>query len=112
MSTRDEYVANLKSQLDRWNADVGRWEARAKAANEDVKERYAAQLERLAAGREKAAYQLRLLENASADAWTDVRSGVDEAWDLMREAIREARMHFERIPPPPAPASKAAAPKY
>ena len=30
MKTRDEYVAKLKSQLDRWNADMSQWETQAK----------------------------------------------------------------------------------
>jgi len=29
MSKRDEYVEKLKGQLDQWNAEVAKWEAKA-----------------------------------------------------------------------------------
>ncbi len=96
MTTRDEYVANLKTQLDRWNADMEVWEAKAKSAQEDAKKRYEEQLKVLAEQREKAQYNLRLLESASAAAWTEISRGADEAWERMREAVAQARTHFEK----------------
>jgi len=96
MTTRDDYIAKLKGQLDRWNADVTRWEAQASAASADLKKQYAKQLEILRAQREVARYNLRLVEDASATAWTDLSKGADEAWARMREAIANARSHFEK----------------
>lgn len=96
MTTRDEYVAKLKTQLDRWNADVTRWEAQTKTAQEDAKKQYVKQLELLRAQREKALYNLRLLDGASATAWGELTKGADEAWDRMRQAIEQARTHFEK----------------
>lgn len=96
MKTRDEYVAKLKTQLDRWNADVAKWEAQAGAAKADAKKRYAKQLEIVRAQQEVARYNLRLVEDASATAWTDLSKGADEAWAKMREAIAKARSHFEK----------------
>ena len=40
MKTRDAYVTDLKAQLDRWNADMARWEAQARSAQADLKKRY------------------------------------------------------------------------
>lgn len=96
MKTRDEYVAKLKTQLDRWNADVTKWEAQADAAKADMKKHYAKQLDIVRAQREVARYNLRLVEGASATAWTDLSKGADEAWARMREAIAAARSHFEK----------------
>ncbi|MGZ5034567.1 MAG: sll1863 family stress response protein [Usitatibacter sp.] len=96
MKTRDDYVAKLKTQLDRWNADVAKWEAQADTAKADMKKQYAKQLEILRAQREVARYNLRLVEGASATAWTDLSKGADEAWARMREAIAAARSHFEK----------------
>ena len=96
MKTRDDYVAKLKTQLDRWNADVTKWEAQASVAKADMKKQYAKQLEILRAQREAAKYNLRLVEDASATAWTDLSKGADEAWTKMREAIANARSHFEK----------------
>lgn len=95
MTNRDEYVAKLKEQLDRWNADMERWEGKAKSAQVEMKERYKRELDVLEAQRELARYNLRLLENASTSAWTDLRQGADEAWKRMKEATAEASKWFE-----------------
>jgi hypothetical protein len=94
MTTRDAYVAKLKEQLDRWNADIARWEEKAKAAGADVKERYTRELKVLEAQRELARYNLTLLESASASAWADLRKGADEAWERMSQATVSAAAWF------------------
>lgn len=95
---REEYVAQLKTQLDRWNAEMDKWEAQAKSAQADMKNRYETHLEALRARREEARYQLRLVEDASATAWMELARGADEAWAKMREAAMAARTHFEKKP--------------
>lgn len=96
MTTRDDYVEKLKAQLDHWNAEVAKWEAQAKGAQADMKERYARELDVLKAQRELARYNLTLLEGASATAWVELRKGADEAWDRMQAAVAAARNHFEK----------------
>jgi len=99
MTTRDAYIAKLKDQLDRWNADMARWEGKAKAAQADMKERYARELQVLEAQRELARYNLKLLEGASASAWGELRKGADEALERMREAtVTAARWFGEKKP--------------
>ena len=93
---REEYVARLKAQLDRWNAEAAQWEARAAVAKSDARAKYGAQLDAFHAWREEARYTLRLLESASASAWKDLRNGADDVWDRMRDAMNAARTHFEK----------------
>ncbi|HZM33138.1 MAG TPA: hypothetical protein VFC18_01495 [Burkholderiales bacterium] len=85
MSQRDEYVSRMKAQLDRWNADIDRWEAE-----------YQRQLQSLRQHRDEAMVQLKLLQSAAGDAWTDVQRGADEAWDRMRQACEKAGGHFQK----------------
>jgi hypothetical protein len=99
MTTRDAYVARLKKQLDAWNEDMARWEGKAKDAQADATERYKRELDVLNAQRELARYNLRLLEDASASAWTELRNGADEAWERMRAAAGAASTYFEKAPP-------------
>ena len=91
---RDEYVEKLKGQLDQWNAESARWEAKARVAQAEAKAEYDRQIEALNARREEAMYQMKLLQNASADAWKDVMQGAEEAWKRMQEAVSAARSHF------------------
>jgi hypothetical protein len=104
MRTRDQYVDGLKKQLDFWNTGVARWEEKAKGAQATVKERYKRELDVLNAQRELARYNLSLIEDASASAWTELRKGADEAWERMREAAGAAGDYFEKIPAKVAPA--------
>jgi len=96
MTTREAYVANLKKQLDAWNEDMARWEAKAKSAQAEMKERYKRELDVLNAQRELARYNLRLLEGASASAWAELRKGADDAWERMRGAAASAATYFEK----------------
>lgn len=96
MTTRDEYVTNLKSQLDHWNEDMAKWERQAKEARAEARQRYEKDLAALKAQREKAMYQLKLLQGASATAWTEVARGADEAWNAFRKSLDTARTQFEK----------------
>jgi hypothetical protein len=96
MKTRDEYVSKLKNDLDRWSAEAAKWQAQADKATADMKKKYAKQLETLHTRREEALYNLKLVEGASASAWTDLAAGADNAWERMREAVVAAKSHFEK----------------
>jgi lipid II:glycine glycyltransferase (peptidoglycan interpeptide bridge formation enzyme) len=41
---RDEYVAKLKSQIDQWNTEAAKWEAKAKQAQAGMMAEYQSQL--------------------------------------------------------------------
>ena len=56
-TSRDEYVSQLKIQIDRWNAQLARWEAQGKGTVERLRE----QREALLARRKQALNKLRLL---------------------------------------------------
>lgn len=99
MTKRDEYVASLKKQLDAWNDDMARWEEKAKTAQAEMKERYKRELDVLNAQRELARYNLRLIEDASKEAFGELRKGADDAWERMRTAAAAASTYFEKTPP-------------
>jgi lipid II:glycine glycyltransferase (peptidoglycan interpeptide bridge formation enzyme) len=94
--TRDEYVNKLKQQLDQWNAESKKWEAKAQAAQSSMKAEYDKQLNMLNSRRDEALYQLKLLQGASTDAWQDMMKGTDQALKSMQEAFNRARSHFEK----------------
>jgi hypothetical protein len=94
MSERDAYVEKMKAQLDQWNADIAKWEARAHEVQADANATYAKHMESLRQQRDQAAYQLKLMQSASGDAWQDMVRGADEAWARMREAFEKAGSHF------------------
>ena len=93
---RDAYVQKMKDQLDQWNAEAAKWEAKAKEAQASMKAEYEKQLVMLNSRRDEAMYQLKLLQGASTDAWQDMMKGSDQALKSMQEAFNRARSHFEK----------------
>jgi hypothetical protein len=96
MLTRNEYVEQLKKNLDQWNADLAKWEEKARVARKDLRIDYEMQLENLRKQRETAAEKLRELQASSGEAWKDLAVGADAAWDAMREAFDKATAHFQK----------------
>jgi len=87
---RDEYVRKLKEQVDQWNAQMAKWEA----MSEEVKNKYLQQLDEVQVRREEAMQELKRVQGASADAWTQMMSGADTAFKEMREAFERAAKAF------------------
>jgi hypothetical protein len=96
MSTRDEYVAKLKAQLDEWNAEVGKWETKAKGAQADARIEYEKLLEASRRQRDQAMEQMRQGQASAGDAWQDLAKGADQAWTKAREAFTKAGSHFRK----------------
>jgi multidrug resistance efflux pump len=96
MSKRDEYVDKLKSQLDEWNAQVAKWEAKTKEAQAGVRGEYEKRLQAFRHQRDQALEQMRRVQGAAGDAWIDLARGADDAWAKMREAFEKARSHFQK----------------
>jgi hypothetical protein len=96
MMNREEYVQKLKTQLDQWNAEAGKWEQKAEQAQSHVKAEYEKQLAAVHSRRDEALYQLKLMQNPSQDAWQDMMKGADAAWKNMQDAFDKARSHFDK----------------
>jgi uncharacterized coiled-coil DUF342 family protein len=95
MTTRDEYVQKLKSQIDQWNAQARDWEAKARGAGSAMRAQYEKQLEQYRARRDAALAELRRLQGASADAWQEMMRGMDAAMKSMQEAFERARKSLD-----------------
>jgi hypothetical protein len=96
MATRNEYVEQLKQNLDKWNSDLATWEAKAKVAKTDMRIEYEMQLEALRKHREEAMAKLQEVQASSGEAWKELRAGADAAWASMREAFERATSHFQK----------------
>jgi len=96
MTKRDEYVDKLKKQLDDWNAEAAKWEAKAKAAQAGMRADYEKQLTAFRRQRDHALGQMQQIQAASGEAWQDLVRGTDDAWAKMREAVEKARSQFKK----------------
>ena len=93
---RNAYIENLKSQLDKWNAEMVKWEGQAAKAQAGMRAEYEKQLAAIHRHQDQAREQLRKVQAASGDAWTDLQRGADEAWAAMRKAFEKASTQFKQ----------------
>jgi lipid II:glycine glycyltransferase (peptidoglycan interpeptide bridge formation enzyme) len=96
VTNRDEYVQKLKAQIDQWNAEAARWEEKARNAQAGMQLEYQHQLENLRAKSEQAMAELRRLQHASTDAFSEMMRGADAAMQSMADAFERARRSFDK----------------
>ena len=94
MTKRDEYAEKLKTQIDEWNAELDRFEAKVNAAAAEARQRYQEELNSLRARRDEMLQELSHVQQATDDAWDEVWRGAEEAWQTMKEAFGRARSKF------------------
>lgn len=94
MSNRDQYVAKMKAQLDQWNADIDKLEAKAKETEADVRIEHQEEIEAIKAQRDQLVDKLEEVENASEAAWEDIKTGAESAWNSLDNALQSAAEKF------------------
>lgn len=85
MSTRDEYIAKMKLQLDELNAKMNELEAKAQEAKTDVRTKYREEMRKLRHQSKLAIAKLDELRAAGESSW--------EALVAEMEKIRDAFTH-------------------
>jgi len=96
MNKREQYIEKLKAQLDEWNAEVAKWEAKTRSAQAGMRIEYEKQLESFRRQRDHGLEQMRMVQAETGDAWIDLVRGADDAWAKMREAFEKAQSHFHK----------------
>lgn len=93
MNRRDEFVEQMKARLDEWNAEIDALSERARRAGAEAQTRYQEDIERLKQRRDETRRRLEALQFAGEAAWDSLQQGLEEAWELMRKAWRDASAH-------------------
>jgi hypothetical protein len=93
---RDAYVAKLKARLDVWNAELNQLEARTHEVRADVRIKYQEQADNLRHRRDQAKLKLTEMQNATGNAWEELRRGADDAWHRLEEAGAKAAVAFKQ----------------
>ena len=99
METKDSYLKKMKAKFDdlnyKWNLERNKLEAKAQHAKVEVKKKFEEKLKTLHERRENMSQKLYQIDNASEEAWKDIKEGVDSAWQSLNEAIKKALSHFD-----------------
>lgn len=90
MSKRDLFVENLKRKLDGWNAELDRLEVKADAMDAQSRERYRATVQEVKEQVQQLENKYLVLKNSTADAWKDLKSGFELAWQDFEAGAKSA----------------------
>lgn len=94
MSKRHEYLDKLKAQLEEWEYDIDRLEARLEDAQGEAKVKMDKAITDLKAKQKDVQGKLKVIEEAAEDAWQDVRDGLELAWDSLKLGFLAAKSEF------------------
>ena len=96
MASRKEYIQSLHQKIDEWNSDIDELIAKKDKVETESKLELQKQIDALKVKRSEMEIKLEALKNTGADAWEDVKSGVDLAWEAMNSAVRSAVSRFNK----------------
>lgn len=91
---RDQYVKKMKAQLDEWNAEIEKLQAKAEKAEANARIEYDSQLRDLRKMRNDAQSKLSELQKAGDEAWDRLKEGFEGSWQSFQTAVNDARDAF------------------
>lgn len=92
MDKRREYVEKLSAQMVEWEVQIDLLKEKAESATPEAKYDYANTIATLQLQRDEAAKKLQGISAASADEWEELKTGTEEAWGEISNALRDAIM--------------------
>ncbi len=95
MTTRDEYIAKMKKQLDEWNAEIDSLVERGHEIKEDARAKYQEQLVALRAKRAEGEKKLEEMQAASESTWEQIKVETEHVWDAFKDAFSTFKTHFK-----------------
>ena len=96
MTTREEYVQQLKDKLDEWNAKLDELKLQAKLAEMENREKLDMEIETYQARRDEIRARLEEMRTSGEEAFHDLRQGAEQAFEALKESFYNARSHFKK----------------
>jgi predicted nucleic acid-binding Zn-ribbon protein len=105
MSTKEEYLAKLKTQLDSWQAEAGELEAKASEAVESLKPEIDEQIANLKVKFAEGEVKFNELKDTTEEAWEELKVDAEATYNKLvgefkediQEAVVEAQGLFAKI---------------
>lgn len=87
MSKRNEYIANMKQQLDELDAEIARLEAKTQEAKGKAREKYEATLDNIRQEGQLVQDKLEAVKAAGEDEWETISAEVDNVWNAFKRSV-------------------------
>jgi uncharacterized coiled-coil DUF342 family protein len=94
MKTKEEYIQFLHQKIDEWNSDIDKLREKADKLDSKSREELNEQILNLKRKRDEIELKATELSKSGSDAWQDLKSGIDLAWDAMNVAVKSASSRF------------------
>jgi vacuolar-type H+-ATPase subunit D/Vma8 len=93
--SKHEYIQKLKNQLDEWDYEIDRLEARAKDVQQSVNEKVKESVADLKVKSEQLKGRFLEVEHATEEAAADVKDALEMAWNSIKMGVLAVRSEFE-----------------
>jgi SMC interacting uncharacterized protein involved in chromosome segregation len=90
LETRNATIERWEAALKEWSAKIEVLDAKARRLKADLKEEAQTQVTSLRSKEHALAEQLAKAKASGEEAWDDVRSGLNDAWSDLKDAIERA----------------------
>lgn len=94
MITRKEYIEKKKKELDGWDWEITKLEAKSAKMKEDIRDKYQKNILILRNSRKKAESQLDSLKTATEDSWKKLKAETENIWLAMTDSMSAFSAHF------------------
>jgi len=95
MKTKNEYIESLAGELKEWSAQIDLLSAKAKETAGMARLKYVQEVNSLRSSQRAATQKMLDLENASDDAWEQVKVTSDKVWQDLRSGMASAAAKFQ-----------------
>jgi len=92
---KDDYVAKMKSQVEKVNAEIDNLEKKSEKASSDIKAEYQDQLKKARAAQKKLQKNMDELGKASEETWENIKDEVEHAWKALTSSANYFKSQFK-----------------
>jgi len=96
MITKDEFVNNLKNQLDDLNGEIGKIEQKAKLVKAEAKAKVAARIKYLKEMHDSVQAKVQEVKDAGKEAWQDMKLAAENLVNAYKSALTKTLAHFKK----------------
>lgn len=95
-TNRDETIAKLESQLDEWNAALGRMESSTRRLGRESRDRIDERVEDLKQRVQKNRERLEEIRRLSDEAWSKLQESVHDVWETLTRTVKDVEKDVSR----------------
>jgi hypothetical protein len=95
MLTKDEFIADMKTRIEAWNAEIDVLQEKAHEIKEDAKVKYEEQLVALRAARAEGEKRLEEMQAATESNWEQLKAETERAWDAFKDSFNTFKSHYK-----------------